>query len=330
MRQPIVSIIVPVYNVEPYVEDCIRSVMRQTYTGTMECIIVDDCGTDDSMGKVERLLAEYDGPITFQVLHHTRNRGLSAARNTGMDAAMGDYIFFLDSDDELADDCIDVMTEPLCNEWYDLVIGNLQFRGFDKNSSNLLLKLPDKTVLRGQDILNSYRIKWNMMAQNKLYKAEFIKTSNIVFLEGLIHEDELWSFQIACLASSLYSVKTETYISRIRQDGISGSSKQAVRIKHISTIVQEISKFAAEKKIYNERVHQILQGFFYYILKSCSNNRPIFVKHYRQLRSFLRPSLFLLVRTNGAHIICHVRDIHYYLPKSVAPYWILPFFKYVR
>ena len=87
------SIIIPVYNVEPYIEDCLRSVMRQTYQGAMECLIVDDCGTDDSMAIAERTIATYEGPIVFQVLHHERNRGLSAARNTGTLAAKGDYLY---------------------------------------------------------------------------------------------------------------------------------------------------------------------------------------------------------------------------------------------
>ena len=87
-----VSIIVPVYNVAPYIADCLRSVMHQTYTGSMECLLVDDCGTDDSITIAERMIADYEGPIQFQILHHERNRGLSAARNTGTEAAKGEYL----------------------------------------------------------------------------------------------------------------------------------------------------------------------------------------------------------------------------------------------
>ncbi len=76
MNKPSVSIIVPVYNVAPYVEDSIRSVMRQTYDGKMECIVVDDCGTDDSMSIEEKVIEDYNGPITFKILRHTHNRGL--------------------------------------------------------------------------------------------------------------------------------------------------------------------------------------------------------------------------------------------------------------
>ena len=186
MDKPLISIIVPVYNVAPYVEDCIRSVMRQTYDGKMECIVVDDCGTDDSMAIALRLIAEYSGPITFKVLHHTNNRGLSAARNTGMETAIGDYLFFLDSDDELTDDCIDKLVDPVNKEWYDIVLGDLEILGSVKPYLNLKLKLPNKTILRGKDIINSYRIKWNMMAQNKLYRTGFIRDSHLSFLEGLV------------------------------------------------------------------------------------------------------------------------------------------------
>lgn len=101
-----ISIVVPVYNVSLYVERCVRSVMAQTYP-VLECILVDDASPDDSIAKCEKLIAAYDGAISFVVLHHERNRGLSAARNTGTDAAQGDYIYYLDSDDEITPDCIE-------------------------------------------------------------------------------------------------------------------------------------------------------------------------------------------------------------------------------
>ena len=107
-----VSIIIPIYNVAPYVEQCLQSVMHQTMTAGVECILVDDCGQDNSMELVEQMLAREgysvcsDGtlisnhsPLTFQILHHEHNRGLSAARNTGIEAARGEYLYFLDSDD---------------------------------------------------------------------------------------------------------------------------------------------------------------------------------------------------------------------------------------
>lgn len=104
-----VSVIIPVYNVEPYIAACIQTVMRQTYQGELECILVDDCGTDNSMEIAEKLISDYQGPIEFRILHHEHNRGLSAARNTGTAASKGDYIYFLDSDDEISPNCIELM-----------------------------------------------------------------------------------------------------------------------------------------------------------------------------------------------------------------------------
>ena len=72
-----ISIIVPVYNVERYIEECLKSVMEQNFGGALECIVVDDCGSDSSMAVVERLTGAYTGPIEFRIISHDRNRGLS-------------------------------------------------------------------------------------------------------------------------------------------------------------------------------------------------------------------------------------------------------------
>ena len=120
-----VSIIIPVYNVAPYIEDCLKSVMMQTYKGEMECIIVDDCGTDDSIAIAEQMIAAYQGAIQFRMLHHERNKGLSAARNTGTIAATGDYIYYLDSDDEITEDCIEkLMAVAMHDPGIEMVQGN--------------------------------------------------------------------------------------------------------------------------------------------------------------------------------------------------------------
>ena len=102
-----VSIIMPVYQVAPYIGDCLRSVMRQTYRGSMECLIVDDGTKDGSIAIAERMIDAYEGPIQFQIQHHDENRGLSAARNTGTMLATGDYLYYIDSDDEMTEDCME-------------------------------------------------------------------------------------------------------------------------------------------------------------------------------------------------------------------------------
>ena len=135
-----ISIVVPVYNVEAYIEDCLKSVAAQTYKGEIECIIINDCTPDNSCAVIEHFVKEYNGPIEFKLLHHTVNRGLSAARNTGIDVATGDYIYFLDSDDEITPDCLEHLAAPLAENAYDFVIGNYTTIGSNKEFAKLLLK----------------------------------------------------------------------------------------------------------------------------------------------------------------------------------------------
>ena len=122
-----VSIIVPVYNVSEYIERCWDSIRNQTYKN-IEALFVDDCGTDDSVAKLEGCLAVSDA-VEARILHHAKNRGLSAARNTGLEAATGDYVYFLDSDDDITEDCIESLVAPLSEKQYDFVVGDYSVVG---------------------------------------------------------------------------------------------------------------------------------------------------------------------------------------------------------
>ena len=97
-----VSIIVPVYNVAKYIERCLLSVLNQTWQD-LEVILVNDCTLDDSMEIARRVVASHPRGTVVRCLEHEENRGLSAARNTGISASVGDYLYFLDSDDYISE-----------------------------------------------------------------------------------------------------------------------------------------------------------------------------------------------------------------------------------
>ncbi len=122
----LISVIIPVYRVEAYIERCVRSLMEQTLD-EVEYIFVDDCSPDKSVSVLERVLKDY--PLRqgqTHILRHATNRGLPAARNTGLDAAIGDYIFHCDSDDYLETDALQAMydtaqkanAEIVYSDWY--------------------------------------------------------------------------------------------------------------------------------------------------------------------------------------------------------------------
>ena len=329
MNQPSISIVVPVYNVGPYVEDCIRSVMRQTYTGPMECIIVDDCGTDDSMEIVERLVAEYDGPIAFQILHHTHNRGISAARNTGMDAVTGDYLFYIDSDDELTDDCIERLTEPLKKAWYDVVAGNVACYRFspsgqlEKMRSAQELSVAEDCLLSPPQILRSHRKVWGQASWNKLYNVAFLRGNAIRFKEGILHEDNLWSFQVACLADGLYCVNHITYIYvNQRTGGITYHETKQEIANCMTTILMEMRAFVDSRKIDNRETFPFFRDFFYKVLDYDPGSLAAYVSRYRLLRPYINVSMTDIVKSNQHKIKDCLRDCLYLFPPRVAPYWL--------
>ena len=219
MNHPKVSIVIPVYNVEIYITDCLQSVMNQTYQGPMECIVVDDCGTDKSMDIAESLIAEYNGPIEFRVLHHEKNLGLSCARNTGIDAALGDYVFFLDSDDIITDDCVDVLTSQLKKGDFDVVVGNNDCFG---KITKLGMLIPEEGLkVSGEQFVMRYLDGRQVVgaAWNKLYSLDYLKKNNMLFEPGLALEDHVYNFRLSCYPTKMYVINRITYHYRFRREG---------------------------------------------------------------------------------------------------------------
>ena len=244
MNKPSVSIIVPVYNVAPFIERCLKSVMSQTYTGKMECLIIDDCGTDDSIVISERMINEYNGDIRFQILHHKQNRGLSAARNTGTNAAIGDYLFYLDSDDELTVDCIEKLMKPVQNDpTIEMVMGS-----YNRFSDSYQLP-PLQRILQEKDIVSIEAVRdyyyernvFPVAAWNKLIKKEFLVQHQLFFKEGLLFEDQLWIFYVVKYLSHLYTMPDITYLHYKRPHSITTGTGKEERAFHYGMIYHEIT-----------------------------------------------------------------------------------------
>ena len=124
-----VSIIIPIYNVEKYVAECLNSVISQTYDHSkIGCIIVNDCTTDDSIDIVYKIIKKYDGGMSFIICRHEHNEGLSSARNTGIEVAKGNYIFFIDSDDYIYPNSLELLLNASKIYGYpDMLVGNFYY-----------------------------------------------------------------------------------------------------------------------------------------------------------------------------------------------------------
>lgn len=323
MQNMKISIVIPVYNVAPYIAECIQSVMNQTWQGDLECILVDDCGTDDSMTVVETKLKNYSGKIDFKVVYHQQNRGLSAARNSGIETVTGDYVYFLDSDDEITPDCIEQLARPLDGERpIDLVVGDYRIVG--SNMSKPPLYLQDGCSLYGKDVLHSYRKgEWYMLSVNKLYRVGFLRSNHLHFYEGIIHEDELWSFQVACLAKSIYARGCETYLYKVRVGSITANRNHQHRCDSIKIIVREMEKFSIVHQLEdNKDVYNLIRNFLMIMLYSFNLESPdMFRRFYTELRQDGRRTWKDCFMMDGCDIRKQLRDLHLSMPITLAiPY----------
>lgn len=322
-----ISIIIPVYHVEPYIVRCLQSVVAQKNSSDIEVILVDDCGTDNSIALATEFLAGCKG-INYQILHHAQNSGLSAARNTGLKAATGEYVYFLDSDDALTEDALTKLMKPLEDHHYDLVIGDYVTHPNLVTSSMLIL--PEGPVMGQENILQTYaQGKWYVMAWNKLCSREFLMENNLFFEEGLLHEDVIWTFKVACKAASMYVVKQSTYIYSIREASImTGMSID----KDVSIYVKAFDKIADfiqnEHLEYGQSEYCIFQGKRAGILYSLlqKGESGLFEKFYPM---FYKQCYVSPWKAYQQHVISKgylIRDMHYLLPVTLGKWYMRLFY----
>lgn len=315
---PLITIVIPIYNVNEYIEECLLSVINQTYTGNIECILVNDCSLDTSIETAKTIINKYNGPINFKIINHTSNRGLSAARNTGIQHAEGEYIYFLDSDDKITPSCIEELVNPTLYKKYDFVIGDYQISGnATSNIPELLLESGE--ITNNEEIITTYfNNYWYMMAWNKLCNLKYLKSNNLYFQEGLIHEDDLWSFQVACTANSMYSVNIITYIYKLRKDSIITSNKFIQHINAINSIISYMVEFAIQHPHINPIAYNIIYNYKLSILKKSTCDLNILKKTYRSIRYIKNTDNLSFVKSKKEQLYQKIINIHYYLPINIG------------
>jgi glycosyltransferase involved in cell wall biosynthesis len=285
-----ISLIIPVYNVSPYIERCLKSVIKQTYNH-FECILVDDASPDDSIDKCERMIATYDGPIQFRILHHQENRGLSTARNTGTDAATGDYILYIDSDDLISNDCVEkLMTPVLKDNSIEMVYG-----GWMVFSDKETMKLPrnfkwEKKEYTTQEGVRSFFFNSKHLfiagAWNKLISRDFLNRYDLRFKEDQLWEDVLWSFFVMKHLSHLYSIPDVTYFYYQRKNSISSSTNEEKRIEHLGVISDIISTHFTPGEEGKEASYYVWDFCKHYIRQSKSKQHRATARRFRKALPF--------------------------------------------
>lgn len=227
----LISVIIPVYNVKEYIHRCVDSVLVQTYQN-LEIILVDDGSTDES-GIICDELAQKDNRI--KVIHQ-ENGGLSAARNTGMLHATGEWISFIDSDDWIEHQFMEILLKEALQNNCDIV--GCKFRKVLQKEAAITLNTEyEKNIYEFQDIMSALiDDKIRQVVWNKLYRRDLVK--GILFEVGKYHEDEFWSYQVLANVDKYVECKYEGYNYFQRTNSIMGESYSLKRLHAIEAKVQ--------------------------------------------------------------------------------------------
>lgn len=240
MTTPLISVIVPVYRVEKYLERCVKSILSQTYKN-LEVILVDD-GSPDQCPAICDACAEKDARV--KVIHQ-ENKGLSGARNAGIDAASGEYLAFVDSDDYVSPHFIEELYQLLQDTG--CAIGQCRF-SYVKGDG--LVEEGDSAfcIYRGESLMEQLygpeeKATCFVVAWNKLYRAELFKETGIRYPEGRIHEDEATTYRLFHEAKKLVFLDRALYGYYTENGGSITSVFSAKRLQWLTAHEERIAFF---------------------------------------------------------------------------------------
>ncbi len=205
-----ISVIVPVYKTEPYLRQCVDSILEQTYRD-IEVLLIDD-GSPDKCGEICDEYAEKDNRVR---VFHTENRGISAARNLGLKEARGEYIGFVDSDDWIEPDMYETLLKRLQESGADIAVCGVWYQSSSVSKTS---KMQDEVLLRDDALKALIEFRLNNYAWNKLYKCSLFET--VAFPEGINYEDAEIMHMLLSRSNKTALVSAGLYHYRLRQGSI--------------------------------------------------------------------------------------------------------------
>ena len=262
-----ISIIIPVYNVEKYIDRCLQSVVEQDIKH-LEIICVEDGSKDNSL-KILKQWAAKDKRI--EIFENSENKGLSYSRNIGLERAKGKYVYFIDSDDKLSVGALKKLYKTAEEYRTDILFCRLQQEfeteeleniwGMDETDARL------EKVCTGEhffisSILNKSNM-WNCCVPVQFYRRTFLMENHLFFKNNIIHEDLLFSFQAILLAKRVFLIPDELYIY-IRRSGSITTSELLLekRVMSLCSIINDIylMKYGSGKIELEKAICQYLHG----------------------------------------------------------------------
>jgi len=284
---PLISVIVPVYNVAPYVEACLKSIVCQSYKN-IEILVVDDASTDGSYDICKKF-AVTDKRI--QLIQHSENSGISAARNTALKIAKGDYISFIDSDDTIEKNMYTTMCSIIQKTGVDIVVCG--YHCMDENGKITRHCSPSETciLLRGIE-----KIKYNISTSdncvwNKLYKRSML--DNVRFPFGKTFEDIFIMHKLFDDAHEIYMIPERLYNYRHRTTGITLRPFSNTNLDIVEAYLERykyiLSEYPDSKILLKAAGQHLIDNFLYCFMRAFTENKmEVYANELKQTADSIR------------------------------------------
>ncbi len=230
------SFVVPVYNTEDYLSECLDSLLHQDIPKSeYEIIIVNDGSTDKSIEIAEDYASENSN---IKILHQ-ENGGLSAARNAGLEYAAGVYVWFIDSDDYIKKNCLSSLMDKIAQHKDPDIVAISRIKYLSNNQSEKYIE-KRANGLSGREFL--YKRTYQAVVQCYLFHRDFLNEHKLVFLRGIYHEDAEFTPRTLFYAQSMVFVEDILYFHRYRQGSITSSNYQK-RFDDLITVAKSLETF---------------------------------------------------------------------------------------
>lgn len=267
------SLIIPVYNVKPYLQECLESIICQKQS-TIEIILIDDGSTDGSSAICETYATQYDCIRWIQ----QPNSGQSVARNTGLSLATGDYVWFVDSDDRITEHALSILLNQLNASTVDILGFSFenevegQIKSSDLNHFETIAPCHPNEFLKQTHYF--FTSPWV-----RVFRRAFLEHYAIQFKEEIVHEDDFFNYQCMNYAQTVQKIPEVLYYYRIRSNSTTTSVHFAViqkRIQSLFFVIEHLSEFSNLDKIYLENRKLAYQNFILSIAEKYCKTRASF------------------------------------------------------
>lgn len=319
MNNILLSIIIPIYNVEKYIETCLNSILSQLLSNNnIEIIIVNDGTLDNSMTIVNNIIKRKSNITVI----NQENHGLSVARNTGLFHAKGEYVWFIDSDDWLLPNAINDVLAYI-EKYPEVSVFSTILEIHEENSNKPYQEYYpiEKELTCKEYLFKRYR---QGASQRFIFKKSFLKKNDLTFYPGIIHEDDLFGIKMLYNTEKLIILNKPVYAYRIRKSGSIMSSISLRTPQSLIFIHKELKSFMNKKVLnedkqqFQERIHSELYNYFHFS-RHIANTKE-FKQQYEKDKSYIKAESKFLLK-NLSTLLYGIRMMYFPLSFTIIKYW---------